>query len=577
MKRTLGILLIFFSLDVSAQDDLQTIFEKSNGLETPTYQEGITYFQKLANSSEYLQMKEMGPTDSGFPLHLVIFSASRNFDIAALRREGKYFMLVNNAIHPGEPDGVDASMLFLRELTKNSQLRNELKDVVIAVIPFYNIGGMLNRNSTTRINQVGPESYGFRGNAENLDLNRDFIKIDSKNARSFTEIFHLIDPDLFVDNHVSDGADFQHKITLIATQHNRLGGRMGDYLHDHLVPGLYDMMKKIDYDLVPYVHVFNSSPDQGFPEFMDSPRYSSGYAALFQAFSFIIETHSLKPFKERVIATYELNKAMARYIAVNGQEMRELKMTDRGMFQKETTHTVDWRLDRGVSSKLMFKGYESTMVPSEVTGQPRLTFDHSKPYEKEINFYDTYRPSREVEVPSYYVIPQGWHQVIERFQWNGVQMKQIGRDSSLIAQVYTIKNYRSGDTPFEGHHLNRSVSLESKDEKVSVRKGDYIVPVRQENMRYIVETLEPEGGDSFFVWNFFDTILQQKEYFSPYYFEDIAPKILADNPELKEEFDAKKSTDSTFAANAYMQLDFIYQHSQYREKNFMRYPVYRIK
>jgi hypothetical protein len=573
----LSLLLLFVSGYLIAQHNLETVFEKSNGLRTPTYLEGIEYFKRLAGSSDFLNIREIGITDSGQPLHLVVFSHSKEFEFDKLRARNKYFMLVNNAIHAGEPDGVDASMLFLRELTTNASLRNELQNVVIAVIPFYNIGGVLNRNSTTRINQLGPESYGFRGNAQNLDLNRDFMKMDSRNARSFAEIFHLIKPDLFVDNHVSDGADFQHVVTLIATQHNKLGGEMGVYLHETLVPGLYKEMAERKYDLVPYVNIFNANPDRGFSEFKDGPRYSSGYAALFQCFSFIIETHSLKPFKDRVLATYELNKAMAQYVAKNGKTMRELRLLDQKKFRSSTQYFLDWQLNRSVSTKIFFKGYESTMVKSKITGNERLQFDRGKPYEKEIDFYDTYNPSGTVEVPGFYVIPQGWTKVVERLQWNQIRMRRVQSDSSFEATVYLITNYEHARNPYEGHYPNNSAELNEVTEDITVRGGDYIVPTDQPGLRYIMEVLEPQGPDSFFTWNFFDAILQQKEYFSPYIFEELAPGILNENPDLKNNFEERIKADSVFANNAFQQLNFIYQNSKYREKDFMRYPVYKIK
>lgn len=559
-----------------AQNEFKTVFEESNGLRTPTYEEGIRYFENLCASSDRLMIQEMGPTDSGIPLHLILFSHSGEFDLAKLHSQGKYFMLVNNAIHAGEPDGVDASMLFLRELTTNNDLADELQNVVVGFIPFYNIGGVLNRNSTTRINQTGPESYGFRGNGKNYDLNRDFIKMDSKNAKSFAEIFHKVSPDLFVDNHVSDGSDFQHVITLIASQHNKLGGKMGTYMHETLVPGLYDEMSKKEYDLVPYVNVFNANPDRGFSEFKDNPRYSSGYAALFQCFSFIIETHSLKPFKDRVLATYELNKIMAQYLATHGSSMRRSIEEDQKMYRTSTQHSLDWRLDRSVSSKLMFKGYESELLNSDITGSDRLKFDRNKPYQKEIDFYDTFNPTNTVNVPAYYIVPQAWDGAIERLRVNNVETRILNNDSSLTANVYHIVDYQSSSRVYEGHHLNSGVEVKETNEVISLRKGDYLVPVDQLSARYIIEVLEPQGPDSFFAWNFFDTILQQKEYFSPYLFEDIAPGIFEENPELKKEFDEKVASDSLFAANSFQKLDFIYQNSKYREKNFLRYPIYRI-
>ncbi len=211
---------------------ITTRYEQSNGKETPTYQEIISWWQALDKRFTEVSMLTMGPTDAGFPLHLVIVSKDKDTNLASLRKKNKRIILINNGIHPGEPDGIDASMLLVRDfLTGKQQLP---ANVVLAIIPVYNIGGCLNRSEYYRVDQEGPSAFGSRGNSQNLDLNRDFIKCDSKEARSFAQIFHTCDPDVFVDNHVSNGADYQHIMTLLTSQHNKLGGAMGEFLHNNL-------------------------------------------------------------------------------------------------------------------------------------------------------------------------------------------------------------------------------------------------------------------------------------------------------------------------------------------------------
>ncbi len=255
----------------------------------------------------------MGMTDAGFPLHLVVVSNNGDYNFESIHKKNKRIILVNNGIHPGEPDGIDASMLLARDIVTGKYKLPA--NVVLAIIPVYNIGGCLNSSADYGIDQNGPAENGFRGNSQNLDLNRDFIKCDSKDARAFAEIFHLTDPDVFVDNHVSDGADYQHVMTLLTSQHNKLGGVMGEYLDKEFEPALYALMKEKGYDLVPYVNSFGDTPEDGWPEFWDSPRYSSGYAALWNSFAFIPETHMLKPYEQRVKSTYALMQCFIEFTA----------------------------------------------------------------------------------------------------------------------------------------------------------------------------------------------------------------------------------------------------------------------
>ena len=204
MHRLFLFLFLYISIAGFAQDN-PTIFETSNGKQTATYEQTIDFYRVLANSYEEISLMEIGMTDSGKPLHLVVYNSDKNFDFQKIT---KSTILINNGIHPGEPDGIDASMLLLRDIVQNKDLKNKFTDIVICVIPIYNVGGSLNRNVTSRANQNGPETYGFRGNARNYDLNRDFIKNDTKNTQTFAEIFHKINPDIFIDTHVSNGADY---------------------------------------------------------------------------------------------------------------------------------------------------------------------------------------------------------------------------------------------------------------------------------------------------------------------------------------------------------------------------------
>ena len=236
MKSFLSLLLVLFVMSCSSEKkdvdyDFTSPFEISGGTESATYPEVIEFYTQLAAHYKSIAMYTMGKTDSGKPLHLLTFNPNRSFESEFSGDKKKNILLINNGIHPGESDGIDASMLLLRDLANNKI--ETPKNTIIAVIPVYNIGGALNRNSTTRTNQNGPKEYGFRGNARNYDLNRDFIKADTRNAQAFVELFRTIKPDLFIDTHVSNGADYQYTLTHLFTQHNKLGGRrMTGYAHE---------------------------------------------------------------------------------------------------------------------------------------------------------------------------------------------------------------------------------------------------------------------------------------------------------------------------------------------------------
>ncbi|MDH7444582.1 M14 family metallopeptidase [Aquimarina sp. 2201CG14-23] len=569
--------IIITSCNTSEKDsdktvDFTTIFEKSKGTETPTYPEVIAYYQKLSNVYSEIQIREIGMTDSGNPLHIAMLNPDKQFDFEKIR-QSKRILLINNGIHPGESDGIDATMLLFRDIVQGTI--SAPKNTVLVTIPVYNIGGALNRNSGTRTNQNGPKAYGFRGNARNYDLNRDFIKNDTKNAQAFAEIFHIVQPDVFIDNHVSNGADYQYTLTHLFTQHNKLNGKLGNYLHNEMQPQLEASLTSKKWDITPYVNVWGTTPDKGWTQFMDSPRYSTGYTTLWNTLGMMVETHMLKPYKLRVEGTYELMKSMIDITEKDSEKIKTLRKQAFANMQKRNTYPVNWKIDTTQTTKINFKGYEGEYINSNITGAKRLKYFKDKPYDKEVIYKNYFTPTTKIDVPEAYVIPQGWWNVVEKLSLNKINYQTIEKDSTITVEVYHIDDYKSRKTPYEGHYLHYSTSVKKSIEQVFLKKGDVIVPTDQKGFRYLIETLEPEAPDSFFNWNFFDTILQQKEGFSPYVWEDKAMKLLDNDKELYTKFIQKKK-DTVFANNWYSQLDWIHKQSDNYEKAHMKYPVYRI-
>lgn len=565
-------LLLLFSFSLSAQQPL-TPFESSGG--TGTWQEVILYYEQLAATSDYVRITPQGITDSGKPLHLVTIDLTGNHDPQAAREAERTIILINNGIHPGEPDGIEASMMLARDLLEEEH-RHLLENAFLAIIPVYNVGGALNRNATSRVNQDGPAEYGFRGNARNYDLNRDFIKADTRNARSFHAIYHHLKPDIFIDTHVSNGADYQYTITHLATQHDKIGGAMGEYIYQTFTPALEKKMTEKDFPITPYVNVFNRTPDErGFSQFLDNPRYSTGYTALFNTLGFMIETHMLKPFDQRVHATSAFLMSVLELAETDGARIRELHRKPT-LPAPGDLHPLAWRLNQSRADTITFLGYEGRMIPSEVTGQSRLFYDRDKPFEKRLPYYTHFDPAATVEVPLAYVIPQGWHEIISLLRENDVELLPLPADTVINVEAYNIAGYTTSDQVYEGHYPHREVELENVMENVSFRQGDFIAYVNQPSGRYLIETLEPQATDSWFSWNYFDTILRQKEGFSPYVFEELAAELLAEDDALRIAFEEKKASDDEFAGNWYAQLNYIYEHSPYKEDAHMRYPVYRI-
>ncbi len=557
-------------MDTSAQ---LTPYELSGKKETATYYEAIKHYELLDKTYEQAKLLNYGNTDFGKPLHLLVLSKDKVFDPVAIRKSNKRILLINNGIHPGEPEGIDASMMLTRDLLKRDLLP---KDVVICIIPVYNIDGSFNRTGTSRANQNGPVAYGFRGNSKNYDLNRDFIKTDSKNSHSFQEIFNIWQPEIFVDTHTSNGADYQYVMTLIPTHKDKLNPILSGYMTKTMLPSLYAEMKKVGYEMIPYVNSVEETPDAGITGFLESARYSTGYTTLHNTIGFMPETHMLKDYDKRVDATYHLLQIYIDIVVRDAKIIGENKRWADEETAKQIEFPIEWTLNKNISDDLEFKGYVAKQKPSEVSGLDRLYYDRNEPYTKTIKYWNTYEPSVTITKPVAYIIPKAWDKIIDLLKLNNVKIQQLGKDTAIDIESYYIADYKTVSAPFEGHYLHSSVKVNPVKQTLLFYEGDYVVYTNQPANRYIIETLEPQAMDSFFNWNFFDAILGMKEHFSAYVFEDTAAELLKQNPVLKKKLDAQKAQDSGLSKNAEAQLDFIYKNSDYYEKTHSRYPIARL-
>ena len=570
-------ILFFFLIPLfmpAQSPTLLTPFEKDNST-TATYQEAIDFYKKLAEQHDQLQLTEWGTTDAGHPLHVAVLSKNKIFDAVKIKQQDKRVLFINNAIHPGEPEGVDATMMLVRDYLQKPDLQGFLENMVLVVIPYYNIGGGLNRGCCSRANQNGPTEYGFRGNAKNLDLNRDFIKCDSKNAQIFNQIFNHWQPDVFIDNHTSNGADYTYTITMLTTQEDKLGPVLGEYVRRELLPILYKNMAARNWEMCPYVNVWGGTPDQGIPGFNDSPRYGSGFGAIHHCISFVPETHMLKPYPDRLQATYSFMDVVIKEVNKRAVEIGEIRRQAIADYRSKKIIPIDWEMDKSKADTIVFNGYEGKYKTSEVTGLDRLYYDRNAPLKKEIPYWDYFKPTIEVEKPFAYIIPQAYSEIIDRLKWNGVEINQLTENIFPELEMYYIKDYKDRST-YEGHYLHQSIEVEKKEMQWQYYKGDFVIFTDQPASRYIMETLEPQGPDSYFAWNFFDGILGQKEGFSAYVFEDMAAQFLQDNPSIKKELEEKKNADPDFAKNMWMQLGWVYSKTPYYEKTFNLYPVGRV-
>lgn len=545
---------------------------------TPTYDEVIEMFKLLDENYDNAILLEKGKTDIGKPLHLFVINNEPVFDPAQIREQGKTVLLINNGIHPGEPEGIDASLWFSDDILRNRDGMAEiLKNTVIIIIPVYNIGGHLNRGAYNRSGQTTPYETGFRGNAKNYDLNRDFIKSDSQNALSFYQIFNEWNPDVFLDTHTTNGSDHQYSITLIPPSPARFPKVQQEHIQNEFVPALFRNMKKGEYELIPYVDYIYDDPRKGMSLFQGSPRYSNEFATMFHCIGMVTENQIYKAFPDRVKSCYQFISVLANYTAKNTETIKSKRTQAIRESMEIKDFPVAYQLDTTTFRLIEFKGYEAVKNQiSPVTGLERFGYDTSKPYIDSVRYFDHWVPTEMVKVPEYYILPQGYKNIVERFDLLGIRYSTLEKDTVIHVTVDYIDDFESVPRPSNGHYYHTKVTTHSEQQMIQYYKGDLLIPVRQEKIKYILETLEPKAEDSFFRWNFFDNILDQREYFSSYGFEENALKYLEEHPDFKKEFLKKRNSDPAFANDHRAQLAYIYNNTEWLEKTWKRYPAAKI-
>ncbi|GAB3417330.1 M14 family zinc carboxypeptidase [Massilia agilis] len=558
---------------------LTTPFEKGNQNQTTTWADCIAWYEQLARDyPRVLRFGVIGTSDAGVPIHAGVVSSDGVFDRDQIKEAGRTVFFNNNGIHPGEPEGVDACMALVRDFCTQPERLAALGETVFLFVPLYNVDGSLNRNNTSRVNQDGPEQFGFRGNSRHLDLNRDFVKCDTLTAQVFNKFFTSWDPDVMVDTHTSNGADYSYTMTLIHTQADKLGGELGGFLRDTMLPFMFGEMERRGWPTCPYVNPVKDSPDHGIAEFLETPRFSTGYAALHHTIGFMPETHMLKPFADRYHSMRALVETALDFTVRNGAQIKALRRAAKQAGRTRAEWPVHWSMDEANPSSFRFKGYEAKYKPSVLGDYTRLYYDRSSAWERDIAYFNRFPADVTVKAPRAYVVPQAWREAIERLQWNGVQMERVDSDRTVEASYYHVVSVGSRPNAYEGHMFHDDVQLEKRRGTVTLRAGDYIVPLDQDNARYAVETLEPLAHDSFFRWGFFNSVLEKKEAYSDYVFEDHAEELLRDEPELAAKFADWKAANPSLLKDQSAVLDFIFANcARYREPEWRRYPVFMVE
>lgn len=547
--------------------------EKTGLTDTPNYDETIAWLKKLASSTPLITVQEFGRTALGRPLYFVV--AAKGGASEAARTNGRPTLLVQAGIHAGEIDGKDAGLMLLRDIALRGKA-SLLDAANLVFVPVFNADGHERSSRSNRPNQRGPVHQGWRTTAQNLNLNRDYMKAETPEMRAMLGLINQWSPALYIDVHVSDGMDHQYDITFC--YNGDLGGfawspKISKWLDERYRPAIEIALKAAGHIPGHYLDRADEADiTKGFLSGPYMPRYSHGYGDLRHLPTVLVETHSLKPYRQRVLGTYILIESSLRTLGAHGKELRQAVGADASA--RAPVLLMNRGTANGERKTTDFLGVAQETYRSPATGRGEIRWlgvpklYPSLPVQLE-------KPELSLRRPKAYWVPVTKPEVIDRLKLHGIQMETLAASRTMNLEMYRLVNLQpqsKNGLPFEGRHtFTTNVKAENREEKFW--PGSVRVPTDQPLGDLAMALLEPESNDSLLAWGFFPEILQRTEYIEGYVLAPMADRMLADDPKLKSDFEAKLAADSKFAADPAARMRWFYERSAFYDDRYLLYPV----
>jgi hypothetical protein len=540
-------------------------------------------WRALAKASPCVTVTSFGRSPQGRDLPLVIVDRDGQTDPAKVKASGRAVVLIQACIHAGECEGKDAGILFLRDVAVTRKYAALLERVTFLFIPVFNVDGHERFGAFNRVNQNGPKEMGWRVNANNLNLNRDYLKADAPEMRAWLKLFQAWLPDFFLDCHTTDGADYQY----VMTYDTEMGAtpwyvepKLSAWIRDTYRKAFESRMEREGFPVFPYVSFRKEhDPRSGLVAFAARPLLSNGYLSAQNRPGVLLETHMLKPYKLRVEATRAALQSTAEILFLERDRLlrlnREADLYTASRAFREQPMALDYA-DTGVSEPIDFKGFEYTMEKSALSGGTWFKFDNTHPSTFQIPYFRELKPTASARLPEAYLIPAQWTEVIARLDAHGIQYQRLPAPKKVAVVTCTFERIQWAKSSHEGRERVEDLDMKDLSEEILFPVGSVVVPTSQRAARVIAHLLEPRSEDSLLRWGFFNTIFEQKEWGESYVLEGLARELLAQDPALRAEFEQKKAADKAFTADFEAILNWFYNHSPYRDPQRNVYPIGKV-
>jgi len=568
-----------------AGNPLITVAEATGFADTSTYAQTRDYLQQLASAANGAIVLSELPEKSaeGHPMLLVVASLEADKSPAALKRSGKPTLFIEAGIHPGESNGKDAMFMLLRDMTTGSKpLAGLLQKVNILFIPSVNVDGDIRRSAYGRINQNGPRQSGWRVNGRNLNLNRDFTKLDSAEIRNVAWVFNTYELSFFADTHSTDGAMYPYDSSYC---HNGNGWSPASsaWMDTVMRAPVYQALEGEGHVVHECISMNdNQDPTQGYyPYRTDLARFSNQYGDIRNVPSILIEQHALHPYQTQVLGNYVMLKTMFQVIGEQAASLQQAIASDRARLAAQREVVLTWK--PGKEEQVDFKVGDYRYEQSPITGARTIVWGNV-PKPLTVPVTGNTEPDLVVKRPRQYVVPAQWAEVIARLKAHGIRMRTLEQPTAMAVTLYRMDEVKvaggfepdraaANEIPgYEGHLLVSGVA-NPLERMQTFAAGSVLIDVDQPLGVLAINLLHPQSPDSFWAWGFFNATLVAAEEPEEYVMEPMARKMLAASPALKAEFEARLKNDKAFADSPSARLHWFYQRTPFYDVNAFVYPV----
>jgi hypothetical protein len=583
MRKTFYFLMIFITSAagvISQTHELLTHFEKGAHHVTPTYTETVDFCKTLDSVSKVITYSTIGNSARGLDIPLLIADKDGLTDPSLIRAKHRGILLILACNHPGEPDGKDAGLLLFRDIASGDKEILELLDnYSIVFIPVFNVDGHERYGPYTRINQNGPAEAGWRTTAQNLNLNRDFLKAEAPEMKCFLTFYHQWKPDFSIDCHTTNGADYQYVVTYALETGPQTDPGIASWCKEKYLPWIEKKMFDDNYPVFPYIGFRKWHDPREAVMHRPSPAIiSNGYFAATNRPGLLIETHMLKPYKVRVEATYAMIRHTLVFLNQQHSELQSIiSKADKSMTNGNFTNT-GFPVSVGLSNDSVmigFLGVRFETDSSDLSGGIWFKYFPDEPEIWKRPFYSLPEVKKSITLPKAYVIPPEWSELADRLFLHDVSYTVLEEPKAFQTETIIFENVRFEPQPYEGC-MRPMFGVKKSVEMKIFPKGSFIIPVNQKAGRVIALLMEPESQGSFVAWGYFNAIFEQKEYSEMYVMEEIARQMITENPELMSIFENEKAQNSEFYTNPWNVLNWFYQRSPWFDDHLNVYPVGRI-